>query len=66
MWTRCGASEYIRKFSAMQGKAIDGINALPDIKLFLKSAHEMKYLLILTMSSALFQENANRVLFKLL
>jgi hypothetical protein len=50
----------------MQGKTLDGINALPDIKVFLKSAHEMKYLLILTLSSALFQENANRVLFKLL
>lgn len=66
MWAGCGAAEYISKFSAIQGKALDDINALPDIKVFLKSAQEMKYLLILTLSSALFQENASRVLFKLL
>jgi hypothetical protein len=45
---------------------LDGINSLPEIKSFLRSAQEMKYLLILTLSGALFQESANRVLLKLL
>jgi hypothetical protein len=45
---------------------LDGLNSLPDIRSFLRSAQEMKYLLILTLSSALFQEQANRFLFKLL
>lgn len=51
----------------MQEKSLNAINALPDIRSFLKSAHEVKYLLILTLCSSLFQNSTYvRVLLKLL